>query len=160
MGGLAHDLETAGIATTQISLIREHSERMRPPRAMWVPFALGRPLGAAGDPVFQRLVLHAALDLLTAPAGPILFDYPEEAPDEAGEPGWRPDLPVGKAAGLHDGPRIRAEEDPLHRNLHLLPRQRPRDDADRDQLVGDVPRRDATATSAGHGPSELVIDVA
>lgn len=73
-------LEDEGIATTGISLIREHSERMRPPRALWVPFELGRPLGAPGDPAFQRRVLLAAFDLLGAERGPVLADFPDDAP--------------------------------------------------------------------------------
>ena len=53
MGGLANFIERAGVATTSISLIREHSEAVGPPRALWVPFPLGRPLGVAGDNAFQ-----------------------------------------------------------------------------------------------------------
>ena len=64
MGGLSHYLESDGLATTQISLVREHSETMKPPRAMWVPFILGRPLGQPNDPAFQRRVLRGALELL------------------------------------------------------------------------------------------------
>lgn len=79
MGGLAHYLEEEGIATTQISLIREHTEKIRPPRALWVPFELGRPLGGPNDPAFQRRVLLAALSLLDASEGPVLADFPEEA---------------------------------------------------------------------------------
>ena len=62
MGGLAHYLEDEGVATTQISLIREHSEAMKPPRALWVPFELGRPLGAPSDAAFQRRVQRRAID--------------------------------------------------------------------------------------------------
>ena len=80
MGALGHYLETAGVATTQISLVREHTAAMGPPRALWVPFILGRPFGVPGDAAFQRRVLLAALHLLAAPAGPVLEDYPEEAP--------------------------------------------------------------------------------
>ena len=80
MGALGHYLETAGVATTQISLVREHTAAMGPPRALWVPFILGRPFGVPGDAAFQRRVLLAALRLLGAPAGPVLEDYPEEAP--------------------------------------------------------------------------------
>lgn len=86
MGGLAHELEEAGVATTQISLIREHTEKIRPPRALWVPFDLGRPLGAPGEDAFQRRVLRAALELLEAPEGPVLVDFPEDAPDYRIEP--------------------------------------------------------------------------
>ena len=80
MGGLGHFLEQEGLATTQISLIREHTERIKPPRALWVPFELGRPFGAPNDAVFQERVLLAALRLLEVPGGPVLADYPEEAP--------------------------------------------------------------------------------
>jgi len=79
VGGLAHYLEEDGLATTQISLIRLHSEKTRPPRALWVPFELGRPLGPPNDAAFQRRVLMATLDLFAAPRGPVLVDYPEEA---------------------------------------------------------------------------------
>jgi hypothetical protein len=81
VGALAHYLEREGVATTQISLVRDHTERIKPPRALWVPFMLGRPLGAPNDPAFQKKVLRAALDLLDADAGPLLADFPEDAPD-------------------------------------------------------------------------------
>ena len=85
MGALGHYLESEGLATAGISLIRLHSEKIRPPRALWVPFELGRPLGVPGDARFQRRVLSALLDLLAEPAGPVLRDYPEEAPAGAAE---------------------------------------------------------------------------
>lgn len=68
------------MATTQISLVREHTELIQPPRALWVPFMLGRPFGAPNAPEFQRKVLIAALRLLEAERGPILRDFPEDAP--------------------------------------------------------------------------------
>ncbi|MBF0525093.1 MAG: hypothetical protein HQK56_08345 [Deltaproteobacteria bacterium] len=84
MGGLAHYLESEGVPTTQISLIRMHTEKIRPPRALWVPFELGRPLGVPGDRAFQARVLLAVLRLLEAPFGPVLEDFAEEAaPAEA-----------------------------------------------------------------------------
>jgi len=76
---LAHYLEQEGIPTTQISLIREHTETIRPPRALWVPFELGRPLGIPADFELQRRVLRAALDLLERSAGPVLVDFAAEA---------------------------------------------------------------------------------
>ena len=69
------------MATTGISLIRPHTEVIKPPRALWVPFQLGRPLGAPNDPVFQRKVLMALLGLLSAPSGPVLEDFPEDEPE-------------------------------------------------------------------------------
>ena len=85
MGGLSHYIEDEGIATTHISLIREHTETINPPRALWVPFELGRPLGVPNDPAFQTKVLLSALKLLETDTGPVLSDYMEEAPEiEAG----------------------------------------------------------------------------
>ena len=68
MGALGHFLEREGIPTTGISLVREHTEVMQPPRALWVTFVLGRPLGAPDDPALQTRVLEAALALLDAPS--------------------------------------------------------------------------------------------
>lgn len=84
MGGLAHLIEAQGIATTQISLIREHSESIRPPRALWVSFPLGRPLGVPGDPDFQRDVLIKAFALLNHSSGPVLVDYPRDVEQPGG----------------------------------------------------------------------------
>ena len=103
MGGLAHYLEEDGLATTQISLIRLHSEKTRPPRALWVPFELGRPLGPPNDAPFQRRVLMAVLELLKAPSGPLLTDYAEDAPKatEAEMEGWV--CPINLAPPALDG---------------------------------------------------------
>jgi len=88
VGGLGHFLEREGLATTQISLVREHTAVMKPPRALWVPFELGRPLGEPGDAAFQRRVLMAALELLDAAQGPVLADFPDDAPSAADVEGW------------------------------------------------------------------------
>jgi hypothetical protein len=85
VGAVGHYLEQDGIPATQISLVREHTEVIRPPRALWVPFMLGRPLGAPSDAQFQRRVLLAALALLEESSGPILRDFPEDAPDLVGD---------------------------------------------------------------------------
>ncbi len=80
MSALGRYLEEEGLATASISLIRLHSEKMRPPRALWVPFELGRPLGVPNDAAFQTRVLRALIGLLDAKSGPVLADYGEEAP--------------------------------------------------------------------------------
>ncbi len=64
--------------------MREHTEAIRAPRALWVPFILGRPFGVPNDAAFQRSVLLAALRLLEAPvgSGPLLEDFPHDAPEQ------------------------------------------------------------------------------
>jgi len=80
--GLGHFLEDEGIATVGISLVREHTEAIRPPRALWVPFELGRPFGVPNDAAFQTSVVRGALRLLNSNDGPVLLeDYPEDAPE-------------------------------------------------------------------------------
>ncbi len=68
------------MATTQISLIRDHTERIQPPRALWVPFELGRPVGAPEQPDFQTRVVRTALGLLERELGPVLEDFPDDEP--------------------------------------------------------------------------------
>ena len=82
MSALGHYLEQEGIATVSISLIREHTARIIPPRALWVPFMLGRPFGVPNDAAFQRKVLLSALELLARDSGPVLEDFPDDAPYE------------------------------------------------------------------------------
>ncbi len=83
MGALGHFIEREGIPTAQISLIREQTAAIKPPRALWVPFMLGRPFGAPNAPDFQRKVLRALLALFNRPTGPVLEDFPEDAPGDA-----------------------------------------------------------------------------
>ena len=85
MGALGHFIERAGVATAQISLIREQTAAIKPPRALWVPFMLGRPFGAPNAPDFQRKVLRALLGLFARPAGPVLEDFAEDAPFAAAD---------------------------------------------------------------------------
>ena len=88
MSALSHFLESEGLSTTGISLVREHTEAMVPPRSLWVPFPLGRPLGAAGDAGFQHRVIAAALALLDRPEGPVLEDFPESVPGDGTSEPW------------------------------------------------------------------------
>jgi hypothetical protein len=76
---LARALETAGIATVTISMVREHSEKVKPPRTLFVPFPFGHAMGRANEPGLQHRVLHAALNLLDASSGPLIHDFPDDA---------------------------------------------------------------------------------
>lgn len=77
MGLVAAELERQGIATVVIQLLREVAERVRPPRALYVPYPHGYPLGLPGDAAGQRRVIECALRLLEDPArvAPVLVDF-------------------------------------------------------------------------------------
>ena len=80
MGLVGAELERQGIATVAIQLLREVAERVRPPRALFVPYPHGYPLGSPGDPDGQRSVIECALRLLEDPllVPPVLVDFGAE----------------------------------------------------------------------------------
>jgi hypothetical protein len=84
---------------------------MRPPRFLWVPFELGRPFGAPGDPAFQTKVLRAVLALLEREDGPVILDdFPEDAPatSEDAATGWVCPIGLPKPAAASE-PAMLAE---------------------------------------------------
>jgi hypothetical protein len=101
VSALAHYLEEEGIPSVAIALIRPQAEHTRPPRALWVPFELGRPIGPPGDAKFQKRVILTALQMLEAePAASLIVDFPDDDPREQPDPGWRPPLPPADVADL------------------------------------------------------------
>ncbi len=77
---MAAELERRGIATVCIQLLRRVAERVRPPRALWVPYRHGYPLDLPDRPARQLAVMQAALALLEDPHAepPLLVDYVPE----------------------------------------------------------------------------------
>lgn len=104
MSAVGHYLEQEGIATVQISLIREHTVALKAPRALWVPFMLGRPFGVPHDAGFQTRVLSEALALLSRTDGPVLEDFADDAPvDNLGQPAQGLVCPVSFPSLKSDG---------------------------------------------------------
>jgi hypothetical protein len=110
---LARALEANGVATTSISMVREHTEKVKPPRALFVPFPFGHALGRPNDVELQHRVLRAALDLFDASSGPVLRDFPDEA-----EPGDQPLAPIQASA---IPPTATADADPVAEITQLRP---------------------------------------
>jgi hypothetical protein len=111
VSALGHYLEEEGIATVAISLIRPQTENTKPPRALWVPFELGRPFGPPSDPGFQKRVILAASRLLERETGPVVIaDFPDDDPRATADPVWNPPFaPVSAAAGPADALAARLE---------------------------------------------------
>ena len=76
VGLIASIIEKAGISTVVLSLLTMVTKRVRPPRALFVPFPFGYPLGKPNDARLQHQVIRAALDLLESPDElPILRNF-------------------------------------------------------------------------------------
>ena len=103
--------------TAQISLIREQTAAIRPPRALWVPFMMGRPFGVPNDAAFQCQGAAApARACSNAASGPVLEDYPEDAPsDPADESGY-----VCPVSFVGEDPRAADLGDALLREVEQL----------------------------------------
>ncbi len=74
---VAAELERSGISTVAIQLLRVVAERVRPPRALFVPFPHGYPLDSPSDSARQLAVIEAALRMLedSALEPPALADF-------------------------------------------------------------------------------------
>jgi hypothetical protein len=91
VSALGHYLEEEGLATVAISLIRPQTENTKPPRALWVPFELGRPFGPPSAAAFQKRVVLAALRMLERGDGPVVIeDFPNDDPRATQDPTWQP----------------------------------------------------------------------
>ena len=68
-------IERAGVTTVSISLLREVASVLKPPRALFVPFPMGYPLGAPNNPLLQHRIIAAALGLLEKDDVPVLEGF-------------------------------------------------------------------------------------
>jgi hypothetical protein len=74
VGLIAAELERRGITTVCFVLLREIAEKVRPPRALFVPFRHGYPLGLPNDAEIQRDVIEAALRIAERDASPPILE--------------------------------------------------------------------------------------
>ena len=92
-----------------VALVREHAEKVGPPRALWVPFMLGRPFGEPDNPERQTQVLRQALALLEAGSGPVLEDADVPEPVFELTEGWSCPVSFPKATDDSLADRVRKE---------------------------------------------------
>lgn len=81
--GLAQaEIEKRGIPTASITMLADITRKIRPPRALSVPYPLGYPLGEANNRALQTAILAQLLDLVTRCDAPVLeeFDPPGNGP--------------------------------------------------------------------------------
>jgi D-proline reductase (dithiol) PrdB len=65
VGLIARAIEQRGIPTVCVVMNRDITDNVKTPRALFVRFPYGAPLGPAGNAAVQEAVVRAALDLLT-----------------------------------------------------------------------------------------------
>ena len=63
-------IEKTGIPTASVTLLREVTERVDPPRALFVDLRFGYPLGAPNNASLQTVIIMAMLTLLKATVPP------------------------------------------------------------------------------------------
>ena len=101
---IARVLEERGLSTIALSLVREHTLKVKPPRAVWVPFPFGMSVGHRNDLAEQRAVLDLAFSTLDAATGPVLVDFVAAARNERAAPLQSSDVEIQARARTIDFP--------------------------------------------------------
>lgn len=70
MGLVQRAIEAEGIPTIGISILKEVTEKVRPPRSVFLRYPFGHPLGEAFNVAQQRTILRDALNALEGIAEP------------------------------------------------------------------------------------------
>ncbi|NBO63818.1 MAG: hypothetical protein EBU88_03010 [Acidobacteria bacterium] len=68
-------IEREGIATVSVTLLREVSEVISPPRSLFVPYPLGYPLGEPKNSHIQHRIINSALSLLKRSDVPLIVEF-------------------------------------------------------------------------------------
>ena len=70
MGLVQREIEKAGIPTVGVSIVREYTEKVQPPRTVYVKWPFGHPLGEPGNIRQQRAVILEAFKVLYSSTTP------------------------------------------------------------------------------------------
>jgi hypothetical protein len=70
VGLIARAIEERGIPTVCVVMNRDITESVKTPRALFVHFPYGAPLGPAGNAAVQEAVVRAALEVLVGATQP------------------------------------------------------------------------------------------
>jgi D-proline reductase (dithiol) PrdB len=91
VGLIARSIEAVGVPTVTVSLAKALTEAVGVPRAIFVRWPLGHPLGERQQPAQQRTMIFAALRLLLEAKQPGLIAEPgyRWKRETYTEPDWR-----------------------------------------------------------------------
>jgi D-proline reductase (dithiol) PrdB len=77
VGLIQREIEKAGIATVGVTIVREYTEKVQPPRSVYLKWPFGHPLGEPGKVKQQRaVVLEAFRALYTISTPGEIVDLP------------------------------------------------------------------------------------
>ncbi len=77
MGLIQREIEKEGIPTIGVSIVREYSEKVKPPRTVFLRWPFGHPFGLPFNVAQQRVVLAEAFRaLLTIKEPGAIIDLP------------------------------------------------------------------------------------
>jgi D-proline reductase (dithiol) PrdB len=77
VGLIQREIEKAGVPTIGVSIVRAYSERVKPPRTIFLKWPYGHPFGEPFHPAQQRVVLAEAFRALYAIREPgTIIDLP------------------------------------------------------------------------------------
>ncbi len=76
MGLIQRSIEAAGIPTVSISILRGITEKVKPPRTLFLRWPFGHPLGEPGNTAQQFTILHDAFEFLYAASPGEIRDLP------------------------------------------------------------------------------------
>jgi hypothetical protein len=68
---VAAEIERQGIPTVVLQFLKEVALKVGPPRALWLPFPHGFPLGKPEDPALQKSIMLQALAMVDEEASPL-----------------------------------------------------------------------------------------
>ena len=63
VGLIQRAVEEVGISTVSITLVESITKRVKPPRALLVPYPFGHPLGEPNNPALQHAIIAETLAL-------------------------------------------------------------------------------------------------
>jgi hypothetical protein len=76
VGLIQRAIEAAGFPTVSLSILRDITEKLRPPRALFLRWPFGHPLGEAGNLAQQFTILRDAFAFLYAASPGEIRDLP------------------------------------------------------------------------------------
>lgn len=132
MSVIQRQIEAQGVTTVSISLFRPFAEKVKPPRALWVPFPFGRPLGAPNNKSIQRKVIFAMFDLLKREEGPVLEDLVLDESEERLDARHQKVGQTCSAKGCNFDDALASEEEPA------VPREIPPYDGDFSSVCSEI----------------------